>query len=125
MEINFAIAALQSLAQETRLKVFRLLVRAGRDGMPAGEIGETLNVPAPTLSFHLNHLSNAGLVERRRVGRSIWYSVSFEGFGRLMEYLMENCCQGRFEAMRAVEEAQRVDEPTAEMLRFGEAEEAQ
>jgi DNA-binding transcriptional ArsR family regulator len=110
MEIKAAIAALQSLAQETRLEVFRLLVRAGKDGLPAGEIGEALDVPAPTLSFHLNHLSNAGLVERRRVGRSIWYTVRFDGFGRLMEYLMENCCQGRLEIMRSMKERQDVEE---------------
>lgn len=110
MEIQAAIAALQSLAQETRLEVFRLLVRAGEDGLPAGEIGEALDVPAPTLSFHLNHLSHAGLVERRREGRSIWYTVRFEGFRSLMEYLMENCCQGRLEAMRSMQVRQRDEE---------------
>lgn len=97
MKINNAIAALQSLAQETRLEVFRLLVRTGPEGMPAGEIASALNVPAPTLSFHLNHLSHAGLIEVRRDGRQRCYSVCFEQVRELLGFLMEDCCQGRAE----------------------------
>jgi len=97
MKINTAINALQSLAQETRLEVFRLLVRTGPEGLPAGEIAAALDVPAPTLSFHLNHLSNAGLVEVRRDGRQRCYSVCFEQVRGLLGFLMEDCCQGRAE----------------------------
>ncbi|HNR31903.1 MAG TPA: metalloregulator ArsR/SmtB family transcription factor [Candidatus Hydrogenedentes bacterium] len=97
MEIQDAIRALAALAQETRLAVFRLLVRAGPDGMPAGAIAETLGAPPATLSFHLSHLHDAGLLERRRYGRSLWYSVDFAGFRTLVEYLQEDCCQGRAE----------------------------
>jgi ArsR family transcriptional regulator len=95
MKILTAIEALQGLAQETRLEVFRLLVKAGHDGMPAGDIASALDVPAPTLSFHLNHLCNAGLIERRREGRSLWYSVHFEQVRGLLAFLTEDCCQGR------------------------------
>lgn len=94
MEITRALDALQSLAQETRLSVFRLLIRAGYDGMTAGDIAAALEVPAPTLSFHLKHLCHAGLITCRRDGRSLWYSVSFEQIRRLLAYLMEDCCQG-------------------------------
>ena len=94
METNHAIDALQSLAQETRLAVFRLLVRAGHDGMMAGEIAAALDVPGPTLSFHLKHLCHAGLLTCRRDGRSLWYSVSFEQVRLLLAYVMEDCCQG-------------------------------
>jgi ArsR family transcriptional regulator len=95
METNYAIEALQSLAQETRLAVFRLLVRAGHDGMTAGEIAVALEVPGPTLSFHLKHLCHAGLLTCRREGRSLWYQVSFDQVRELLAYLMEDCCQGK------------------------------
>ncbi len=94
METNHAIDALQSLAQETRLSVFRLLIRAGFEGMTAGDIANALDVPAPTLSFHLKHLCNAGLIACRRDGRSLWYTVSFERIRDLLAYLTEDCCQG-------------------------------
>lgn len=94
MEIKVAVEALQSLAQETRLEVFRLLVKAGPTGLMAGEIGERLGVPGPTLSFHLNQLNTAGLVDRRREGRALWYSVNFAQAGALLTFLMEDCCQG-------------------------------
>lgn len=94
METNTAIIALQSLAQETRLHVFRLLVRAGHDGMTAGHIAAALDVPGPTLSFHLKHLDHAGLITRRREGRSLWFRVDFDRMRNLLAYLMEDCCQG-------------------------------
>jgi ArsR family transcriptional regulator len=90
-----AIAALASLAQETRLEIFRLLVQKGPEGLPAGDIGERLGVPSPTLSFHLNHLKHAGLVKSRRHSRSIIYSADFATMTGLMAYLTENCCGGR------------------------------
>ena len=74
MEIQNAVSALASLAQETRLEVFRLLVRAGSGGLPAGEIAEELSVPSATLSFHLKELKNAGLLRCEREGRSLIYS---------------------------------------------------
>ena len=102
MEIKSAIDALQSLAQETRLAVFRLLVRAGSEGLTAGEIASALDVPGPTLSFHLKHLCHAGLIECRRDGRSLWYRAGFATVRELLAYLMEDCCQGRTEFVRPV-----------------------
>lgn len=92
-----AIAALASLAQETRLEIFRLLVQTGPEGLPAGEIGDRLGQPSPTLSFHLNHLKHAGLVKSRRESRSIIYSADFATMTGLMAYLSKNCCGGRTE----------------------------
>ncbi len=79
MKSKNAIEALAALAQETRLAIFRLLVRQGPDGLPAGTIGERLDIPAPTLSFHLAQLSRAGLVTSRRAGRSILYAADYRG----------------------------------------------
>jgi DNA-binding transcriptional ArsR family regulator len=89
------IAALGALAQETRLDIFRLLVEKGPEGLPAGELGERLNQPSPTMSFHLSQLRFAGLVESRREGRSIIYSANFKMMTNLLGYLTENCCGGR------------------------------
>lgn len=98
MEMKLALMALQSLSQETRLLIFRLLVRAGTGGLAAGDISGALGVPAPTLSFHLTHLSRAGLIERRRDGRSLYYRVSFDQVRGLLQFLMEDCCQGSLDA---------------------------
>ena len=95
MKLKTAIDALSALAQETRLAIFRLLVRQGPDGLPAGAIGERLEIPAPTLSFHLAQLSRAGLVTSRRDGRSMIYAARFDTMNDLLAYLTENCCQGR------------------------------
>jgi len=95
MKSRDAIEALSALAQETRLAIFRLLVRQGPDGMAAGTIGERLDIPAPTLSFHLAQLSRAGLVGSRRDGRSILYAADYRGMNALLAYLTEDCCQGR------------------------------
>ena len=89
-----AVAALAALAQPTRLEVFRLLVQRGPAGLPAGRIAQRLEVPAPTLSFHLAQLSQAGLVRSQRQGRSVVYAADYEGMARLMAYLTENCCAG-------------------------------
>lgn len=94
MKSESAIAALSALAQESRLAVFRLLVTRGADGMPAGQIGERLNIPAPTLSFHLAQLSQAGLVKARREGRSLIYAADYPNMNALMAFLTENCCGG-------------------------------
>ncbi|MGH8679308.1 MAG: ArsR/SmtB family transcription factor [Burkholderiales bacterium] len=94
METMLAVEALAALAQETRLEVFRLLVRRGPDGAAAGDIAERLQLPAPTLSFHLTHLSHAGLATSRREGRSIIYSANYATMNSLLIYLTENCCSG-------------------------------
>jgi DNA-binding transcriptional ArsR family regulator len=94
MEKPIVIEALAALAQETRLDIFRLLVQAGPDGLPAGHIGERLGLPAPTLSFHLNQLRHAGLVMPRRDGRSIIYAADYAAMNGLMAFLTENCCRG-------------------------------
>jgi len=90
-----AVQALSALAQETRLSVFRLLVQAGPAGMPAGSIGEKLQLPPATLSFHLAGLTRAGLAHNRQDGRFVVYSADFEGMGRLLAYLTEDCCGGK------------------------------
>jgi DNA-binding transcriptional ArsR family regulator len=95
MKKSNAIAALGALAQETRLDIFRLLVVKGPEGLPAGEIGDRLGQPSPTLSFHLNQLRFAGLVTSRRASRSIIYSANFRAMNDLLAYLTENCCGGR------------------------------
>ena len=94
MDKMYAIAALAALAQETRLDIFRLLVEAGADGLPAGRIGEKLGLPSATLSFHLNQLKQAGLVTFRREGRSLIYMAEYAAMNALLGYLTENCCQG-------------------------------
>jgi len=95
MESNDAIGALAALAQDTRLAVFRLLVREGAEGLPAGAIAERLGIPAPTLSFHLAQLVRAGLALARRDGRTIHYAANYGGMNALLTYLTEDCCQGR------------------------------
>lgn len=94
MKKSAAITALSALAQDTRLDVFRLLVKVGPRGLPAGEIGERLGLPGATLSFHLNTLKHAGLIRCRREGRSLIYSADFKAMNTLLAYLMENCCAG-------------------------------
>jgi DNA-binding transcriptional ArsR family regulator len=94
MEKSDALAVLAALAQESRLDVFRLLVQAGTDGMPAGQIGERLGLPSATLSFHLNHLKQSGLVTCRRESRSLIYTAEYAAMNDLLAYLTENCCQG-------------------------------
>jgi ArsR family transcriptional regulator len=94
MEKVEAIAALAALAQDNRLDVFRLLVRTGIDGLAAGQIAERLEIPPPTLSFHLAQLRHAGLVQVRRDGRSLIYAADYDGMNGLMEFLTDNCCAG-------------------------------
>ena len=94
MESNLAVQALAALAQETRLTVFRLLVREGPNGLPAGMIAERVGVPPATLSFHLAQLERAGLLASRRESRQIFYATDYEGMRRLLAFLTEDCCQG-------------------------------
>ena len=95
MKMKNALQALASLSQETRLRIFRSLVCTGPDGLSAGEIAELLGVPAPTLSFHLAHLTRAGMIRCRREGRSLIYSVHLDGMRGLLQFLTEDCCRGK------------------------------
>ena len=96
--------SLAALAQETRLSIYRLLVEAGPDGVSAGRIGETLEVPAATLSFHLKELFRAGLISSRQEKQFIYYAVDFRRMAELMTFLSENCCQGMPQACLSVVE---------------------
>jgi ArsR family transcriptional regulator, arsenate/arsenite/antimonite-responsive transcriptional repressor len=95
MEINSAVQALSALGQESRLRVFRLLIRRGPKGTPAGDIAEQLKIPANTMSSHLAVLSRAGLVASRKQGRSVIYAVDVAGTRKLLAFLVEDCCQGK------------------------------
>jgi DNA-binding transcriptional ArsR family regulator len=95
MEMKQAVQSLGALAQESRLSIFRLLVQAGPAGMAAGSIGEKLDLPPATLSFHLAGLARAGLAQSRQEGRFVIYSADFEGMGHLLAYLTEDCCGGK------------------------------
>lgn len=94
MDATGAIGALGALAQEHRLALFRLLVQAGEDGMAAGAIAEALGVPNSSLSFHLAHLTRAGLIRQERQHRSLIYRADYGAMNALVGYLMENCCGG-------------------------------
>jgi DNA-binding transcriptional ArsR family regulator len=95
METDAAIDALSSLAQPTRLEVFRILVRHEPDGLPAGEIARRLNVPHNTLSTHLAILQRAGLVSARRLSRSMIYRVELPAVRSLIMFLLRDCCNGQ------------------------------
>jgi len=94
MEMTQIVDALAALAQETRLKAYRLLVEAGPEGLSAGRIGEELELPPATLSFHLAHLARTGLVRGRQEGRFVIYAADFQNMNQLVGYLTENCCGG-------------------------------
>jgi ArsR family transcriptional regulator, arsenate/arsenite/antimonite-responsive transcriptional repressor len=99
MKITDAVTALGALAQDTRISIFRALVRAhsprkGQGGLPAGEIAEQLGVAPATLSFHLKALAHAGLVESKREGRSIIYRANIGAMRDLAAFLLEDCCRG-------------------------------
>lgn len=94
MKTASAVEALGALAQEHRLALFRLLVRAGDEGMAAGAIADKLGVPNSSLSFHLTQLRNAGLILQERQHRSLIYRANYPAMNALVGYLMENCCSG-------------------------------
>jgi DNA-binding transcriptional ArsR family regulator len=100
MDIQKALAAFDALSQDTRLRVFRLLVEYGEAGAPAGALSEALHIPHNTLSFHLSHMSHASLVVSRREGRSIIYRANFEFFSGLIRYMVEDCCRIEFASIR-------------------------
>lgn len=95
MEGHSAVRILGALAQEHRLAAFRLLVRAGREGMAAGEIVAALDIAPSSASFHLAQLVNAGLATQSRHGRSIRYAPNYTVMGELVGYLVENCSGGK------------------------------
>jgi len=94
MEKTDAVTALAALAQDNRLDVFRLLVQAGPEGMPAGAVAEALGLAPNTLTFHFDRLRMAGLVTVRREGRSMIYAAQFDTMNGLLGFLTENCCGG-------------------------------
>jgi DNA-binding transcriptional ArsR family regulator len=95
MKMDGAVLALEALAQNSRLGIFRLLVSAGKGGMPAGQIAEAMKLPNATLSFHLSQLKNAGLIQCERQSRSLIYSADYAAMTALLSFLTENCCGGK------------------------------
>lgn len=95
MEAEDIVIALTALAQASRLEAFRLLVQAGEQGMPAGKIAETLEIPPSSLSFHLKELQNAGLIQPKQEGRFVIYSANYDRMKAVLGYLAENCCSGK------------------------------
>jgi ArsR family transcriptional regulator, arsenate/arsenite/antimonite-responsive transcriptional repressor len=95
MENKTAVNALAALAQESRLAIFRLLVRHAPEGLTPGVIGEQLELPAPTLSFHLKTLAQAGLVNTMQEGRFVRYRAEMAGINALISFLTEDCCSGK------------------------------
>jgi DNA-binding transcriptional ArsR family regulator len=94
MEENEVVRSLAALGQPQRLKIFRALVVAGRNGRTPGVLAESLRIPAPTLSFHLKELTHAGLVTQERSSRNLIYRAAFGQVNFLLGYLTENCCEG-------------------------------
>lgn len=89
-----ALQAFGALSQETRLRMVRILVQAGPEGMAAGAVGDAVDASSSSASFHLGHLERAGLIQSRRESRSIIYSANFEGLAGLVKFLMRDCCSG-------------------------------
>jgi DNA-binding transcriptional ArsR family regulator len=98
MERSDVVAALAALAQDNRLDIFRLLVQAGPEGMPAGKVADALDLAPNTLTFHFDRLRMAGLVTVRREGRSMIYAARYQSMNALLDYLTENCCRGDADA---------------------------
>ena len=94
MKSPAAVDALSALAHEHRLAIYRLLVQAGPEGRAAGAIADKLDMPPSSLSFHLAHLTRAGLIQQRRESRSLIYSADFDVMNGLVGFLTENCCGG-------------------------------
>ena len=110
MKESDVIAALGALAHQTRLRIFRLLVTVGPEGLSVGRIGAEIGGPADsTLSFHLSDMRQAGLLRCRREGRSLIYAADFEAMTALLGFLTENCCQGKVEPCCALPAAEKID----------------
>lgn len=108
MQNRKAVQALAALAQDHRLAIFRLLVKQGSAGLPAGEIGERIGIGATSASFHLKELDRAGLISAKREGRFIRYAFNAEAMRDLLAFLMEDCCQGRPELCGDLFAGQRI-----------------
>ncbi|NND00970.1 MAG: helix-turn-helix transcriptional regulator [Gammaproteobacteria bacterium] len=100
MDIQEAIIMFDALSQETRLRAFRLLVQAGPDGLAAGVLSDELGTPHNTMSFHLGHLSNAGIISSRKEGRSVIYSANFDVTRNLIAFIVKDCCSVEFANIR-------------------------
>ena len=98
MEIFEATESLGALAHETRLEIFRYLIRKGPQGEAVGVIGDVFDLPGATLSFHLRNLKQANLIKVQREGRSLIYSPNFDHINATLAFLVEDCCQGNFDA---------------------------
>ena len=105
MDTNEATIAFSALSQPTRLDVFRLLIKAGADGLLSGEMGQMLDVKQNTMSTNLNILLRAGLIRNEREGRSVRYFADMEGIGALVSFLLEDCCGGNAEQCAPIIEA--------------------
>ena len=90
-----AVTAMNALAHEHRLAIYRMLLKRGPEGLSAGEIADKLGVPPSSLTFHTQALLRAGLIEQRRESRSLIYSAGFTAMDALVGFLAENCCGGR------------------------------
>lgn len=112
MEMNLALRALAALSQESRLQIFKLLIHYGPRGLPAGEISSRLHVAPATLSYHLNGLQHSGLIDCRRDGRHLIYFARYSAISELMDFLMENCCQGNPEACAFLHLPQAAERPS-------------
>ena len=100
MDINKATLLFDSLSQETRLRAFRLLVQAGTEGLAAGVLSEKLGTPHNTMSFHLSHLANAGIISSRKEGRSVIYFANFDSMRDLISFMVKDCCSDEFASIR-------------------------
>ena len=100
MDIQQAVIMFDALSQETRLRAFRLLVKAGPDGLAAGAISDALDTPHNTMSFHLSHLSNAGIISSRKESRSVIYSANFDATHDLITFIVKDCCSNEFSSIR-------------------------
>ena len=92
MDLEHALNSFAALSQETRLKVFKILIEYGQSGTSAGTISDRLGIPHNTLSFHVSHLTQAGLITVRKEGRSMIYTANVASIEELIDYLRENCC---------------------------------
>ena len=116
MQTKQAITALGALAHDTRLRIFRLLVRRGHDGLAAGAIAERLGIAPATLSFHLTDLTRTGLIDQRRESRSLIYSANFQSMHALVDYLTENCCAEQSESCSPATAKDLSDPPKRRVL---------
>ena|SRR5438105_15735857 len=94
METKKAVRALAAIAQDSRLAIFRALVQAGPNGLPAGKIAEVLDIPPSLLSFHMKELTHAEMVNSRQEGRYVIYAANFSAMSELLSFLTDNCCGG-------------------------------